>query len=81
MLKQYEKTGDIKKTFTDSARRYLDDGFFSDLITASNQGGMSHSTRYQLSLSQFLNSLEQGNPADILQSIVGNGVWSMSAYA
>lgn len=73
MLKQYEKTGDIKKTFTDS--------FFSDLITASNQGGMSHSTRYQLSLSQFLNSLEQGNPADILQSIVGNGVWSMSAYA
>lgn len=81
MLKQYEKTGDIKKTFTDSARRYLDDGFFSDLITASNQGGMSHSTRYQLSLSRFLNSLEQGNPADILQSIVGNGVWSMSAYA
>ena len=42
---------------------------------------MSHATRYRLSISQFLSSLEQGSFADVSKSIAGNGICSMSAYA
>lgn len=80
-LKQYQKTGDIEKAFLTSAHKYLDDRFFSEFIKAPNQTGMSHATRYRLSLNQFLHSLEYGSSADILQSITGNGIYSMSAYA
>lgn len=80
-VKQYQEHGDIRKSFLDSSRRYLDDSFFSRFIVASNKGGMSHATRYQLSISQFLDKLEHGSSGDILESIVGNGIYSMSAYA
>lgn len=80
-LKQYQEHGDIRQAFLASAHKYLEDGFFSRFITAPNGTGMSHATRYRLSISQFLSSLEQGSFADVSKSIAGNGICSMSAYA
>lgn len=75
------KTGDIREAFTFGSRRYLDDSFFSDPVTVPYQAGTIHSTRCRLGLSQFLNSIERGSSADILQAIVGNGSYSLSTYA
>lgn len=78
-LKQYREHGDIRKAFLAGAHKYLEDGFFSTFITAPGGTGMSHATRYNLSISQFFNSLESGNSGDILKAIAANGVYSMGA--
>ncbi|MCI8660551.1 MAG: hypothetical protein HFG54_09950 [Lachnospiraceae bacterium] len=57
-IKQYYSTKDIQKAMTQSAAKYLGDGFFSDFHPYGGDIRMSMSTRYNLELSQFMDALK-----------------------
>ncbi len=80
-LKQYQSVGDIRQALEKSARKYLDDGFFNQLISFQNGAGASKFTRYRLELSQFMDSMGRGDTAGMLDSIAGKGRPYLSMYA
>ena len=80
-LKQYQSAGDIRQALEKSARKYLDDGFFNQLISFQNGAGASKFTRYRLELSQFMDSMGRGDTAGMLDSIAGKGRPYLSMYA
>ena len=80
-IKQYESTKDLQLSMMQSARKYMDDSFFSTFYDSGNGTRAAKFTRCMFDTSQFLHSLENSSPEELLQSIAGNRLYPMSTYA